>query len=59
MGSTTTPKSEIAVTSVKIERDKLDALKEIAATEHRSVSQQIRFLIDRCIEDHDEQAVAA
>lgn len=43
--------SDIAVTSVKIERDKLDSLKTIAAEERRNVSQQIRWLIDRCIED--------
>lgn len=58
MGSAATPTPEIAVTSVKIEREKLDELKIIAAAERRSVSQQLRWLIDRCIEDAGEQAAA-
>jgi len=43
--------SDIAVTSVKIERAKLDALRKIAERDRRNVSQQIRWLIDRCVED--------
>jgi hypothetical protein len=56
MGTST---SEIAVTSVKIERDKLDAFKQIAAAERRTVSQQLRYLIDRCIEDDRAERAAA
>lgn len=48
--------SEIAVTSVRIERSKLDALRVIAIDERRSVSQQIRWLIDRCIEEGGREA---
>lgn len=60
MGSpATSAVPEIAVTSVKIEREKLDALKEVAAAERRNVSQQIRFLIDRCIEDAERETEAA
>jgi predicted DNA-binding ribbon-helix-helix protein len=52
--------SDIAVTSVKIERQKLDALKKIAERDRRNVSQQIRWLIDRCVEeDAEPEEIAA
>lgn len=44
--------TDIAVTSIKIERERLDALKRIAAANRRSVSQELRWLIDRHIEAH-------
>lgn len=47
MGTATT---DIAVTSVRIERERLDALKLIADANRRSVSQELRWLIDRHIE---------
>lgn len=50
MGSATTPKPAIAVTSIKIERERLDAFKLVAAANRRSVSQELRWLIDRAIE---------
>lgn len=60
MGSATSPPTprvaELAVTTVRIERSKLDALKAVAGRERRSTSQQIRWLIDRCLE---EQEIAA
>ena len=57
MGSPANSKvSEIAVTSIKVERGKLDQLKKIAEAQHRSVSQQIRFLIDSCIKDSERNA---
>jgi hypothetical protein len=51
MGSATLQVPDVAVTSVRIERDKLEALKQVAAAERRSVSQQLRWLIDRCLEE--------
>lgn len=50
--------SNLAVTSIKIERDRLDALKRVAAANRRSVSQELRWLIDRHIEAHDEEMAA-
>ena len=53
MGSATTSSGQsprLAVTSVKIEVDKLDAFKQIAAANRRSMSQELRWLIDRHIE---------
>lgn len=44
----------MAVTSVRIERDRLEAFKRVAAANRRSVSQQMRWLMDQCIEDHDD-----
>lgn len=49
MGSATTS-SAVAVTSIRIERERLDALKRIADANRRSVSQELRWLIDRHIE---------
>jgi hypothetical protein len=49
MGNATT---DIAVTSVRIERERLDALKRVADANRRSVSQELRWLIDRHIEAH-------
>lgn len=59
MGSADADRKSLAVTSVKIEQDKLDSLKMVAAAERRSVSQQIRWLIDRCIEDAEALKEAA
>lgn len=42
--------AEIAVTSVRIERDKLDAFKDVARANRRSVSQELRWIIDQHIE---------
>lgn len=50
MGSATTPPAAVAVTSIRIERDKLDAFKRVAGANRRSVSQELRWLIDRHIE---------
>lgn len=51
MGSSTAQPKSVAVTSVRIEQDKLDAFRKVAEAERRSVSQQLRYLIDRAIED--------
>lgn len=56
MGSQPPQVSRIAVTSVKVEQSKLDRLTEIAARDHRTRAQQIRWLIDRCIADADRDA---
>lgn len=44
----------IAVTSIRIERPTLDALKVIAKAERRSVGQQIRLELERAVKRHDE-----
>jgi len=58
MGSATTHRVDLAVTSVRIEREKLDAFRRIADANRRSVSQELRWLIDRHIEDADLKAAA-
>jgi hypothetical protein len=61
MGSGKSPSSvpaHIAVTSVRIEKAKLEAFKRIADAERRSVSQQLRWLIDRAIDEHEEREAA-
>lgn len=55
MRSATSKPAEIAVTSVRIEREKLDAFKAVAEANRRSVSQELRWLIDR----HVAEAKAA
>jgi hypothetical protein len=47
--------AEIAVTSVRIERDRLDAFKRVAEANRRSVSQELRWLIDQHVADHDAE----
>lgn len=44
------------MTSVRIERERLDAFREVAAANRRSVSQEIRWLIDQHIENHEREA---
>lgn len=56
MGSQGENIPRIAVTSVKVEQSKLDRLTEIAALEHRTRAQQIRYLIDRCIAESERGA---
>jgi hypothetical protein len=61
MGSRKSPNSvpaHIAVTSVRIEKTKLDAFRKLADAERRSVSQQLRWLIDRAIDEHQERDAA-
>ncbi len=45
---------DYAVTSIKIERDQLDAFKKVARANRRSVSQELRWLIDQRIAEHDD-----
>jgi hypothetical protein len=49
----------MAVTSIRIERDRLDAFKRVAAANRRSVSQQMRWLMDQSIEEHDNNGSVA
>ncbi len=53
----TTSADKMVVTSVKIERGRLDALKDVAASERRTISQEIRWLIDRRIAEAGKAAV--
>ncbi len=53
MRSATTHRQDQAVTSVRIEREKLDAFRRVAESNRRSVSQELRWLIDRHIEEAD------
>jgi hypothetical protein len=53
-GKRNTP-SDLAVTSVRIERDKLEAFKALAAAERRSVSQHLRYLIDQSITEAEQR----
>lgn len=53
MGSATTKRPALAITSVRIEKDKMQRFKLRAADNRRSVSQEIRWLIDRAIEEHE------
>jgi hypothetical protein len=49
MGSATTRNPGLATTSIRIERERLDAFKAIAAANRRSVSQELRWVIDQHI----------
>lgn len=51
MGSATPHRDQnLAVTSIRIERDRLEAFKRVAEANRRSVSQELRWLIDRHVE---------
>lgn len=49
--------SDTAVYTIRVDRDLLERLHEIAATEHRTLSQKIRVMFEREVADADlEQA---
>lgn len=48
----------VAVTSVRIEREKLDRFRVAAEFNRRTVSQELRWLIDRAIERHEREQAA-
>jgi hypothetical protein len=50
--------AEIAVTSVRIERDKLVRFRALAQANRRSVSQELRWLIDQAVEQHERKDAA-
>jgi predicted DNA-binding protein len=61
MASATPPSdsTDLATTSIRIERERLDAFKQVATAHRRSVSQELRWVIDKHIESHQEEAEAA
>lgn len=46
---------DLTVTTLRVERTKLDRFGEIADAEHRTISQQLRHLIDQAIADADRE----
>lgn len=57
MGSSTPHSSaDQAVTSIRIERTQLERFREIAAANRRSVSQELRWLIDQHVDRHEREA---
>lgn len=50
--------SVIAVTSVRIERDKLKRFRVAAESNRRTVSQELRWLIDQAIDEYDREEAA-
>lgn len=48
--------SEGAVYTLRVDRDKLDRITEIAATEHRTLAGKLRVMIDKEIARHSEMA---
>lgn len=54
MGSTTT---NLAVYTLRVEREQLDRLSAIAAGEHRTLVQKLRVMIEDEIARHDEPVV--
>lgn len=59
MGSSSSPPAaDLAVTSIRIERAKLDRFREIAAANRRSVSQELNWLIDQHVDQYDAREAA-
>lgn len=56
MGTTST---NLAVYSLRVERERLDRLSEIAATEHRTLVQKLRVMIEAEIAAHETVAEIA
>ena len=48
----------LAVYTLRVERENLDRLSEIAAAEHRTLVQKLRLMIELEIADHDRAAAA-
>lgn len=44
------------VVSIRLRRELLDELRAIAAAEQRSVSQQIRYVLERYVADRSQQS---
>ena len=45
----------MTVTTLRVEREKLDAFGRVAERQHRTIAQQFRHLIDKAIEDEPEE----
>lgn len=56
MDQNSTGESDEVITSIKLSRSDHDALKAIAAQQHRSMSGQIRYWIDGHRDDDDRAA---
>jgi hypothetical protein len=48
--------SNLAVYTLRVGREQLDQLREIAWTEHRTLAQKLRLMIEREIADAKEKA---
>ena len=60
MGSASTQDTpEIAVFSIKVERDKLERFKRACEPKQRSMAQQVRFLIDQEVREFESNGEAA
>ena len=49
---------DLTVTTLRVERTKLDRFGEIADAVHRTISQQLRHLIDQAIAEADREDVS-
>jgi hypothetical protein len=47
--------NQFVTTSLRLDRKLLDDLREVAAANRRSVSQEIRWVLDRHIAEHKRQ----
>lgn len=56
--STKSTEPEGAVYTLRIERNQLDRLHEIAKAEHRTLSQELRRMVEERIAAHDAQVPA-
>lgn len=50
MGREANTKQDAVLPPIRIETAKRDRLRAIAESQHRNLSQQVRFLVDECIE---------
>ena len=46
---------DLTVTTLRVEREKLDRFGEIAVSQHRTISQQLRHLIEQAIAEADRE----
>lgn len=60
MASATQRKStpELITTSLRVEREKLDRFRLTAEANRRTVSQELRWLMDKAIEQHEQEDAA-
>lgn len=46
---------DLTVTTLRVDREKLDRFGEIAESQHRTISQQLRHLIEQAIAEDDRE----
>lgn len=46
---------DLTVTTLRVDREKLDRFGEIAESQHRTISQQLRHLIEQAIAEADRE----